>query len=92
LLGVSSKQLGQPWFYCTVGSDTHRASADQALNRATSLQKKNPGKYGAPPKENQYLTESSQNFLATMGAEAVHDMRGRLSWISLSYTSQCSGY
>jgi DNA-directed RNA polymerase subunit beta' len=35
------------------------------------------------PKDNQYLPdEDPQKFIAKMGAEAVHDLLGRLIWMS----------
>src|SRR6201991_101516 len=88
LLGVSSKKLESIVYYERFVVIQAGIREDKNLKRGDLLTEEEYLEIlEGLPKENQYLPDDDpQKFIAKMGAEAVHDMLGRIELDSLSFT------
>jgi DNA-directed RNA polymerase subunit beta' len=88
LLGVSSKKLESIIYYERFVVIQSGIRVDKGQNPGDLLtEEEYLDILDALPKENQYLPDDDPNkFIAKMGAEAVHDMLGRLDLDGLSYS------
>ena len=88
LLGVSSKKLESIIYYERFVVIQSGIRVDKGQNPGDLLtEEEYLDILDALPKENQYLPDDDPNkFIAKMGADAVHDMLGRLDLDSLSFS------
>jgi DNA-directed RNA polymerase subunit beta' len=88
LLGVSSKKLETIIYYERYVVIQPGIRVDKGQNRGDLLTEEEYLEILENlPKDNQYLPDDDPNkFIAKMGAEAVHDLLGRIDLDSLSYT------
>jgi DNA-directed RNA polymerase subunit beta' len=88
LLGVSSKKLESIIYYERFVVIQSGIRVDKGQNPGDLLtEEEYLDILDALPKENQYLPDDDPNkFIAKMGADAVHDMLGRLDLDGLSYS------
>jgi len=88
LLGVSSKKLESIVYYERYAVIQPGIREDKGLQKGDLLSEEEYLEIiDNLPKDNQYLPdEDPQKFIAKMGAEAVHDLLGRIDLDSLSFT------